>query len=94
MRWHKDFGRDVKRQSFALGPLSPCVETCKHCEDSVIQSTSTRLVVFAVVLSVILLFGYLVARLVLLGLVGMSFWSLPVDAYQEVNWLYFISQWS
>lgn len=37
---------------------------------------------------------YLTARLVLLGLVVLSFWSLPADAYQEVNWLCFIPQWS
>ena len=37
---------------------------------------------------------YTVVRLVLYGLVVMSFWSLPADAYEEVSWLEFIPQWS
>lgn len=37
---------------------------------------------------------HIVVRLVLFGLVCMSFWALPADAYQDVSWLYIVPQWS
>lgn len=37
---------------------------------------------------------YLVIRVVLSGLVAVSFWSLPADAYQELGWLSLVPQWS
>lgn len=37
---------------------------------------------------------YTIARVVLLLLVGLSFWALPVTAYEELDWLYFVPQWA
>ncbi len=40
-----------------------------------------------VLLRQLLLASYVIARLVLLYLVVLSFWSLPADVYRDMNWL-------
>ncbi|TCD65755.1 hypothetical protein EIP91_002239 [Steccherinum ochraceum] len=37
---------------------------------------------------------FVAARLCMMCLVVYSFWGLPKDAYQDVNWLTFVPQWS